>query len=156
MKTKKLILKPDFQYAEFSGEIFCPFCKVLLKEKPLDCLPADDEDESDSSEYGELVCKHVGLWVLGSDQPSINENWREVLFTLTKEIKGQVYDGEEGYYWQEALELFLRDDGVGHIGNVLARAMPTFQVAVYKQFTCSDEIQSFRHLAYMAIILRKR
>ena len=155
MIAKKLS-SGDFIYAEFSSDIYCPFCNVLLKEKPRSVHPSEDEDEHSNDTNGNLTCQHVGLWTLADHCPSVNENWRKEMFMLAREVKGQDYDGEDGYYWQEALELAIHDEGDGCIGHSAALAIPSFQVAVYKQFDYSNGAPPLRGLTYVAIILRKK
>ena len=132
MKTKQSISSSDFQYAEFSGGVFCPFCNVLLMTKPLDRVPKEDDDEELENEFdyypdGGGLCKHVGFWC-DSAFPSVNENWRREMFALTSALTQQSYDGEAGYYWQEALLLKLDEEGSGCIGWSAAQALPNFQI----------------------------
>ena len=78
------------------------------------------------------------------------------MFALTSALTQQSYDGEAGYYWQEALLLKLDEEGSGCIGWSAAQALPNFQVAVYKQLHPSEEIVTLRSMSYMAIILREK
>lgn len=156
---KSLSSTTDFLYAEFSSDIYCPFCNVLLKEKdkPLNVPLCEDEDEHADDTDGQFTCEHVGLWSLGGGWPSINENWRKEMFRLALEVKRQDYDGEDGYHWQEALERAIHDEGDGCIGHSAALAIPNFQVTVYKQFDYSDGgPDNLRRLTYVAIIIRKK
>jgi hypothetical protein len=93
MTTKRYLSSPDFQYGEFSGDISCPFCNVLLMTKLPDRLPIEDENDERENEVayhpdGGGLCKHVGFWC-DSDFPSVNDNWRKELFMLTSAIKNQ-------------------------------------------------------------------
>lgn len=160
MKTKKYLSRPDFQYAEFSGDVSCPFCNVLLKTKPLDRLPGEDANDERDNEVdyypdGGGLCKHIGFWC-DSEFPSVNENWRKEMFKLTSTLKSHQYDGEAGYHWQEALLWAVEADGKGCIGWSAANAIPHCQVAVYKQFSNLLDTPGWRHMHYMAIIVRKK
>jgi hypothetical protein len=156
MNTQTFLLMPDFHYAEFTEDVHCPFCCALLIKKSPEKYHEDDQTVGDDDDDGNFFCDHVGLWALGSHWPNVNEDWRNEMFTLTKEIKNQVYDGEEGYFWQEALERAVHEDGDGCIGGWTANALPNYQVAVYKQFRYDPDLPGQRFMSYLAIILRKK
>ena len=158
MKTKRSISPPDFQYAEVSGDIFCPFCKVLLRTKLPDTVPTDDDalvnDADDNPDMG-ILCNHVGFWC-DSEFPSVNETWRKEMFGLAKEITKQIYDGADGYYWQEALNLAIGDEGESGMGICAAKAIPNFQIALCRQFSYEPDTPGQRYMNFMAIIIRKK
>ncbi len=160
MKTKNPRPSADFEYAEFSGDICCPFCGSLLISKPLSALPKEDDNEDamhrpdGDPDFGNF-CKHVGFWSV-SAFPSVNDNWRKEMFLLAKEIKSELPDGEDGYYWQETLQSAVGDTGDGGIGYWAARAIPDFQVTLYRQFAYDHATSSERYMNYMAIIIRKK
>jgi hypothetical protein len=152
--TKKNEQSPavDFDYAECSGDICCPFCKVLLHASDVHFDDIDERKEwfGSAAKSGLLSCEHVGFWSFGGiDEPNVNENWRREMFTLAKVLKTNLEDTEDGYHWQEALNFAIEADG--NIGWAAVLALPAFQVAVYKQ-----RYTEIGLLGYTAVILRKK
>lgn len=156
MTTKESLLRADFEYAEFSGDIFCPFCNALLITKnseTQDDLTEDDVEELRKQLDDEFICKHVGFWFYDDigEHTNCNDSWRSEMFTLTKVLKNEL-DDEYGSDWPEALNYALNENG--NIGWAAAIALPTFQVAVYKQFFYVPGWP--RVMSYAAVLLRKK
>lgn len=154
METKKSLLPADFEYAEFSGDLLCPFCNALLHKIPPE-IP-DNPTEDDVVELGKhldgsaLFCKHAGLWSFGNiDEPNVNDSWRKEMLMLTKVLKNELDDD----YWPDALNFAIYEEG--NIGWATAIALPTFRVAVYKQFIYIPD-NCPRIMNYMAVLLRDK
>jgi hypothetical protein len=154
MKTKNPNPSADFEYAEFSGDICCPFCRQTLFT-PLEGSLEEIEEQWERNPtdlYG-LPCKHVGFWSHGSiHDPMLIENRRAEMFELSKALTGNLNDFEDGYHWQETLN-FITDKN-GNLGQAAAFALPGFQVAVYKHFLYVAD--AGRTCDYMAVFLKKK
>ena len=154
MKTKNPNPPADFEYAEFSGVMCCPFCGTKLYSSDEGSFEEFKERwESNPTGRDALSCEHVGLWSFGTiSDPMLNENWRDEMFALSKTLTGNLTDDADGYHWQEALNFAIAENG--NVGQAVALALPTHQVAVYKHFW--DIPDGGRDSSYMAIILRKK
>jgi hypothetical protein len=154
VKTKKSLWPADFEYAEFSGDLLCPFCKALLHKKSPEIPdnPTEGEVEELDKQLGgsAFFCEHVGFWSFGNiDEPNVNDSWRKEMFELTKALKIELNDD----YWPDALNFAIYEEG--NIGWAAAIALPTFRVAVYKQFIYVPD-NCPRIMDYMAVFLRKK
>lgn len=154
MKKNNHTPSADFECAEFSGEICCPFCGAQLfipQEGSLEEI--EERWESNPADRDELSCEHLGFWSFGRiDDPMLNENWRDEMFVLSKTLTGNLNDAEDGYHWQEALNFAIDENG--NFGQAAAFSLATCQVAVYKHFLYIPG--AGRLCDYMAVILRKK
>lgn len=154
MKTKNPNPPADFEYAEFSGVMCCPFCGTQLYSPHEGSFEEFQEQwESNPTGRDALSCEHVGFWSFGSiNDPMLNENWRNEMYILSKTLTGNLNDDADGYHWQEALNFAIAENG--NVGQAVALALPTHQVAVYKHFW--DIPDEGRLSSYMAIILKDK
>ena len=78
METKKSLLPADFEYAEFSGDLLCPFCNALLHKIPPE-IP-DNPTEDDVVELGKhldgsaLFCRFIVIFTVIFYQPKLISN----------------------------------------------------------------------------------